>query len=71
VSPEVQSRLAILRQKAVEGTLTLEEQKEAIIMIRGDRQRAVSSPSGSAAKRSMAKAVIPSADEMLNELGKI
>lgn len=64
---ETQSRLAALRQRAIEGTLTKEEMKQAIIMLRADRVSAVKS--SDASKRKAAKAAIPSADDMLKELG--
>ena len=37
LSPELQSRIELLRAKAIAGQLTLEEQKEAIRMLRADR----------------------------------
>lgn len=40
-SPETQSRLSILRQKSVDNTITLEEMKEAIRMMRADRHAAL------------------------------
>ena len=37
LSPELQSRIELLRAKALAGTLTLDEQREAIRMLRADR----------------------------------
>lgn len=69
MQPETQGRLAILRAKAVDGTLTLEEMKEAIVMMRGDRASSVRNSDSS--RKAKVKAAIPSADDMLNELGNI
>ena len=72
MSPEVIAKLAILRQKANEGNLSVEEMKEAVILMRGDRKAIASAPTGSTStRRAKAKAEIKSADEMLDELGKI
>lgn len=62
VSPEMQARIAILRQKALDGTLTLEETKEGIQFLR--QERMMSPP----AKSSRAKPVVD-ADALLGELG--
>ena len=69
MSPEVQSRIAVLRQKAADGSVTLEEMKEAIVLIRGDRASAAIASETSRRNKSTKKAEIKSADEMLNELG--
>ena len=71
MSPEVIAKLAILRQKANEGTLSVDEMKEAVILMRGDRKATASAPASSGTRRAKAKAEIKSADEMLDELGKI
>ena len=69
VSPETASRIAIFRQKAEEGTLTQEEMREAIQLLRGDRLNAIATKPGASRSRvAKAKAVIPSADELLGEL---
>lgn len=71
MAPEVAAKISVIRQKMVEGTATLDELKEAVILMRSDRKvAAASSPSGTA-RRAKAKAEIKSADEMLNELGGI
>lgn len=69
MQPETHSRLAILRQKAIEGTLNLDEVKEAVKLMRADRMSAATAPS--TARKAKAKAVIKDADEMLDELGGI
>jgi hypothetical protein len=66
---DLNSRIAIWRQKAVEGTLTREEMKEAIAALRGPRANAAMASEG--ARRKTARAVIPSADDLLKELGDL
>lgn len=67
-SPELQSKIATWRQRAIEGTLTLEEMKEAITAMRQDRVGASYASEGAATKRKAAKAAIPNADDLLSEL---
>lgn len=67
MSPELQSKIATWRAKAVNGTLSPEEMKEAILALRADRVGAA--VASAASKRTKAKAEIPSADDMLSELG--
>lgn len=67
-SVELQAKIAVWRAKAVEGTLTQEEMKEAIIIMREGRKSAGASGEGTT-RRAKAKAAIPSADDMLSELG--
>lgn len=69
MSPEVLQRISILRAKSLDGSMTLEDAKEAIRLIRGDRRGAAAS--SDSARRAKAKASIKSADEMLDELGNI
>lgn len=72
MSPEVVQKISIIRQKMIDGTATVEELKEAVTLMRGDRKAAAAAPSSSSTSRKkMAKAEIKSADEMLDELGKI
>jgi len=59
-----QERVSLLRQKAADGTLTLEEMKEAIVFLRQGREAAAQAP---ARKAKTAKAQISSAD-LLNQL---
>lgn len=66
VSPELSSKIASWRMRAAEGTLTLEEMKEAVRALRAGR---VNSAAASAAtKRKKAIAEIPHASDMLDEL---
>ena len=69
MSPEMKSRIAILQQKAIDGTLTLDEMREGIQLMRADRVAGASASDSS--RRAKAKAVIKSADELLDELGKM
>jgi uncharacterized protein YnzC (UPF0291/DUF896 family) len=63
VSLEMQVRIAELRQKAREGTLTLEETKEGIAFLR--QERLAMPPS----TKSASKKVVVNADDLLGELG--
>lgn len=66
VSAEMQSKIAVWRQKAVDGTLTLEEMKEAILFMRAGRASAAAA--SEQARRSKAKAAVKDADTLLAEL---
>lgn len=65
-SPETQARLAVLRQKATDGSITEEEMQEGIRLLRGDRIGAQIASDTS--RRKKATVAIPSADDLLNEL---
>lgn len=67
MSPELQSKIALWRQKAVAGTLSPDEMKEAILALRQDRVGAA--VASAASKRTKAKAEIPDADDLLAEMG--
>lgn len=67
-TPETLSRIAILQQKAKDNTLTMDDMREGVRLMRGDRKSAASASEAGVKRRAMAKAVIPSADEMLDEL---
>lgn len=67
MTPEMHARLQVLKQKDREGTATLADYKEAVVLMRGDRAR--SHVASETSRRSKVKAAIPSADDMLNELG--
>ena len=67
--PETQAKMAVWRQKAQDGTLTVDEMKEAIIILRAGRLAAASA--SAPAKRAKAKADIPAADDLLSELGSM
>jgi len=66
LSPTVASKLAIWRQKAVDNTLSREEMKEAILLLRGDRRSAAVASVTSKAKK--AKVEIPDGDDLLKDL---
>lgn len=71
MSPEVTAKIVVLRQKMMDGTATIDELKQAVELMRGDRKAIASAPTSTGARRAKAKAEIKSADEMLDELGKI
>lgn len=60
----IQQRIAELRQKAREGTMTLDDMKEGIQILRGER---LAMPPAKSASRS--KTPTASADDLLSELG--
>lgn len=64
---ELRNKISIWRQRAANGSLTPEEMKEAILALREGRQAAARSTDS--ARRSRAIKVIPSADDLLKELG--
>lgn len=61
ISPELQSRIATWRAKAADGSITLDEMREAIIQLRGARLTAGQAP----AKAAKAK---PNATSLLDQL---
>lgn len=63
---ELQAKIANWRIRADTSELTLDEMKEAIVYLRAGRLAAAAQTT--AAKVKKAKAVIPSADEMLDDL---
>ena len=65
-SPENMTKIAAWRQKAAEGTLTIEDCKEYVIVLRGGRRSAAEA--SEASRRTKARKVVKSAEEMLNEL---
>ncbi len=65
-SPELQNKVVEWRSKAAAGTITLDEMREAILMLRAGRLSAVQS--SEAKKRTAAKKAVKSADDMLKEL---
>jgi hypothetical protein len=62
-SPEIIAKVANWRQKARDGTISLEEMKEAIQFLRADREAMPA-----AAKKGTAKAPV-NANDLLKELG--
>jgi hypothetical protein len=69
MTPMVQEKIALLRQKAIDGTLTVEETKEAVILLREGRMGAAIA--SDKARSKVAKKVVLSADDLLSELGEI
>jgi len=66
---DLQIKLSEWRKKVAEKTITLEEMKEAVVLLRAGRASALAaSDSG---KRKAAAKVIPSADALLDELGEL
>jgi len=63
ISPELQSRVQVWRQKANAGTLSIDEMREAIAALRGGRLAAAN-----ATKTTRAKGPAKSADDLLTEL---
>lgn len=66
MTPEIASKVAVWRAKAANNTLTLEEMREAIAIMRQGRLGAAAA--SSAARRSRAKAEIPDAEDLLAEM---
>lgn len=64
ISPELQSRVQVWRQKANAGTLSIDEMREAIAALRGSRLSAANAPTKSRTTKGPAK----SADDLLSEL---
>lgn len=68
ISNETLAKISVWRAKAADGTITREDYKEAIRLLRADRLTAQAASDSS--RRSRARAAIPSADDMLAELGE-
>jgi hypothetical protein len=65
MTPEQQGRIQVLRAKSREGTLTLEEMREAIIIMRQDR---VSASQTSARSKATKSKTAVNSDDLLSEL---
>lgn len=66
LSPETQAKVQLWRQKAREGTLSQEERREAIQLLRQDRIGAAQVSTASRAKKAPKAPV--NADDLLSEL---
>lgn len=66
-SSELQAKISVWRQKTKDGNMTVEEYREAIAAIRGERKQAAVTSEQS--KRNKAKVAIPDAKSLLGELG--
>ena len=69
MDPILASNVLIWRAKAAEGTLTTEEMKEAISALRAGRVSASAASDKSRAKKAVK--VIPTANDLLKELGEL
>lgn len=67
MTPETISKIQMWRHKVMQQTITEEDMVEAIKVLRQDRQSAA--VASETAKRSRAKAAVPDADDLVNELG--
>lgn len=68
LSPELQAKVMIWRRKAIEGTITDEEMREAVDILRQGRLTAAQSAAASSSRtKAKAKAIV-SADSILDEL---
>jgi hypothetical protein len=67
LSPELQSKMLIWRQKSKEGTITIDEMKEAIIALRESRKTAAETSSSPRAK-SKSPPSDKKVEDMLSEL---
>jgi hypothetical protein len=68
-SPELLAKIASWRAKALANTLTPDEMAEAIIALRAGRVGA--QIASDASRRKRAKTEIPSADDLLDQLGDL
>ena len=65
--PELLNKIAVWRQKSIDGTITLEEMREAVKAMRGNRVAAITA--AGEAKRSAKPKVTPkAAADLLNDL---
>ena len=65
MTPETQARIQELRAKSAAGTITTEELREAITVLRQARGAA---PQATAGTKARAKAAKPNSDDLLSEL---
>lgn len=69
VSPELSSKITYWRSRSLEGTITIDEMKEAILALRQDRKSAAEASEASGSKRK--KAPPKNVDDMLSELNSL
>lgn len=69
MNPELQAKVANWRRKAADGTISLDEMRDAVQALREGRVAAATVSEKSRATKAKAKAEIKSADAMLDELG--
>lgn len=70
ISPELQSKIAEWRIKSANGTITLDEMRQAVIAMRDGRTGAQEAAAASG-KKSSVKKPVRKADDMLAELGSL
>ena len=68
-NPELNAKISVWRQAAIDGTLSQDDLREAIEALRGDRRSAAVASDKS--RRAKAVREIPSADALLAELGEL
>jgi hypothetical protein len=68
MNADLQIRVAQWRQKAIDGTLTLEDKIEATAALREGRRSAAMAVVGATAKRAKAAGPAVSGDDLLDEL---
>ena len=73
LTPDLETRIAILRQKGLDNTLTEEDMREVVLLLREGRRGASIASGKAAAKRTKTAApkATPNADDMANELGDL
>lgn len=67
LSPELQAKMFRWRQRCIEGTITDEDLTEAMTALRGERSAAAQQTK--TARTKAAKVAIPSAKDLLDEMG--
>lgn len=68
VSAETSARLQIIQSKIADGTVTMEEYREVITALRGDRQMAQASSTSVKSSRAAATKKKPDAGQLFDEL---
>ena len=68
-SPELQAQIALWRQKAADGSMSLDDWKVVVIALRGGRLAAAASSTSGTRKRAMKE--IQRADDLLGELERL
>lgn len=69
MTPDLEAKIAVWRQKAIDNTLTTNEMTEAVLIMRAGRLGA--SIASAKSKKAKATAAIPAADDLLAELGRL
>ena len=69
MTPELNAKISVWRQAAIEGTLSQDDLREAIAALRGDRRGAAVASEKSKTKKAIRE--IPSADDLLSEIGEL